>query len=175
MSRHCVFPGLKHFAIILLLNSNASSILDFGELGGALFVHAVLKVSTHGAISFANLTKDVSLMRFLLVGSFESMLFMSTILSIDVGVDGGFVVVTEPILFFLHGLLEEDILLTVLIDVLEKVDTSLVLTAPLLLTSVPLVFVFFLSQLFYHALMSILIGFNVLIMGLELLDFGTSG
>lgn len=42
MSLDGVLPGLEHLVIIGLLGGDAALILDLGELGGALLVHALL-------------------------------------------------------------------------------------------------------------------------------------
>ena len=96
MPRHCVFPGLEHLAIVVLLNANTPLILDFSEFSGAFLIHAVLKISTHGAISLTNLTKNISLVRLLLNGDFERVLLVSAVLSINIGIDCSFIVVLEP-------------------------------------------------------------------------------
>ena len=96
MPRHCVFPGREHFVIVVLLNVNTSLILDFSELSGAFLIHAVLKISTHGAISFTNLTKNVSLVRLLLDGGFESVLLVGAVLSVNLVIDCNFIVVFKP-------------------------------------------------------------------------------
>jgi hypothetical protein len=82
--------------------------------------------------------------------------------------------VTEPVSFFLQSLLEKNVLLTVLIHVLEEVDTGLVFTSPLLFTSVPLLLVFLLSKFINSAFVGGSIACRVLIMGLEFLDLATS-
>jgi len=88
----------------------------------------------------------------LLVGDLKLVLFVSSVLSVDLGIDLVLVVLLEPLSLILEGLLKKYVLLTVLVDVLEEVDTSLILTTPLLFTSVPLVLVLLLSQLVNHAL-----------------------
>lgn len=91
-------------------------------------------------------------MGLLLVGDLKLVLFVSSVLSVDLGIDLVLVVLLEPLSLILEGLLKKYVLLTVLVDVLEEVDTSLILTTPLLFTSVPLVLVLLLSQLVNHAL-----------------------
>ena len=77
---------------------------------------------------------------------------MRLVLSLNISIDLGLVVVLEPLSLILESLLEEDVLLAILVHILQQVDTSLVLTAPLLLTSIPLFLVFLLSKTFDHTL-----------------------
>lgn len=111
-----------------------------------------MEVAAHSAISLTDLAEDVSLVGLLLVGDLKLVLFVSSVLSVDLGIDLVLVVLLEPLSLFLEGLLKKYVLLTVLVDVLKEVDTSLILTTPLLFTSVPLVLVLLLSQLVNHAL-----------------------
>ena len=152
MSRHCIFPGIEHLIVIVLFSTDASLVLDFSQFGGTLFIHAILEVAAHSAISLTDLAEDVSLVGLLLVGDLKLVLFVSSVLSFDLGINLVLVVLLEPLGLLLQGLLKKYVLLTVLVDVLEEVDTSLILTTPLLFTSVPLVLVLLLSQLVNHAL-----------------------
>ena len=112
----------------------------------------------------------------LLVESFlESALLIDLVLSLDVTVDHILVILFEPEGFFLHCLLQQDVLLAVLVHVLEQVDSGLVLTAPLLLTGIPLLLVFVLSELVNVALVSLLVVLHVVVMLLQLLDFCAAG
>ena len=99
---------------------------------------------------------------------------MSTVLLVNLSIDSLLLMVTEPVSFFLQSLLEKNVLLTVLIHVLEEVDTGLVFTSPLLFTSVPLLLVFLLSKFINSAFVGGSIACRVLIMGLEFLDLATS-
>lgn len=77
---------------------------------------------------------------------------MSTVLPVNLLINLRLVMVLEPLGLALHSLLQQNVLLTVLVDVLKEVDTSLVFTAPLLLTSIPLLLVLNLGQLIDHLL-----------------------
>ena len=77
---------------------------------------------------------------------------MRLVLSIDISINRSLVVVLEPLSLVLESLLEEDVLLAILVHILQEVDTGLVLTTPLLLTSIPLFLVFLLSKTFDHTL-----------------------
>ena len=152
VAANSVLPGVKQLIIILLLAPDATLVLNLCEFGSALFIHAILEVAAHSAISLTDLAEDVSLVGLLLVGDLKLVLFVSSVLSVDLGIDLVLVVLLEPLSLLLEGLLKKYVLLTVLVDVLEEVDTSLILTTPLLFTSVPLVLVLLLSQLVNHAL-----------------------
>ena len=99
---------------------------------------------------------------------------MRLVLSLDISIDLGLVVVLEPLSLILESLLEEDVLLAILVHILQEVDTGLVLTTPLLLTSIPLFLVFLLNKSFNLALVRSLVRSSILVMLLELLDFPTA-
>ena len=112
-------------------------------------------------------------MRLAVVGRSELVLLMSAVLPVNFSVDLGLIMISKPFSFLLHRLLQQNVLFTVLIDVLQEVDTGLVLAAPLLLTSVPLLLVLLLSEVVNHALIGLLVTLLVLIVGLEFLDLPT--
>lgn len=99
---------------------------------------------------------------------------MRLVLSINISVDLGLVVVLEPCSLILESLLKEDVLFAILVHILQEVDTGLVLTTPLLLTSIPLFLVFLLNKSFNLALVRSLVRSSILVMLLELLDFPTA-
>ena len=99
---------------------------------------------------------------------------MRLVLSLDISIDLGLVVVLEPLSLILESLLEEDVLLAILVHILQEVDTGLVLTTPLLLASIPLFLVFLLNKSFNLALVRSLVRSSILVMLLELLDFPTA-
>ena len=96
---------------------------------------------------------------------------MCLVLSINISIDLSLVVLLEPFSLPLESLLEKDVLLAILIHILQEIDTGLVLTAPLLFTSIPLFFVFLLSKTIDHALIFGPVRDCILVMLLELLDF----
>ena len=95
---------------------------------------------------------------------------MRLVLSLNISIDLGLVVIPEPFSLFLESLLKKDVLFAILVHILQEVDTGLVFTAPLLLTIIPLFLVFLLSKIFNHFLMSGLVRRSILVMPLELLD-----
>ena len=96
---------------------------------------------------------------------------MRLVLSLNISIDLGLVVLFKPVSLLLESLLKEDVLLAILIHILQEIDTSLVLTTPLLLTSIPLFLVLLLSKIFDHALIRGPVRSSILVMLLELLDF----
>ena len=68
MSLNSVFPSVEHSGIIVLFHVNASLVLDLGEFGGTFLIHAVLEVATHSAVSFTDLTEDISLVSLAIKG-----------------------------------------------------------------------------------------------------------
>ena len=114
-------------------------------------------------------------MRLLVKGFLEGSLLVCPVLAVNLIVDLRLVVLFMPFSLLLHGLLEKDVLLSILVHVLEEVDTSLVLTTPLLLACVPLLLVLFLSKGLKMALLCCLVSLDVLVMALQLLDFVAAG
>ena len=76
---------------------------------------------------------------------------MGASLTFDFCIDLNLLVCLQPLSFLLQSLLKENVLFAVLVDVLEEVNSSLILAAPLLLASVPLLFVLLLGKLVNHA------------------------
>ena len=68
MSLNGVFPSVEHSGIILLFRANASLVLDLGKFGGTFFVHAVLEVAAHSAVSLSDLAENVSLVSLTIEG-----------------------------------------------------------------------------------------------------------
>jgi len=169
-----VLPSSQHLIIVVLLDINASRVLNLGELSSTLLVHAILQIASHCAVTLTHLAQHISLVSLLLVGDSECVLFVGSVLPVDIGIDILLVVLLKPGSFVLESRLEENVLLTVLVYVLEQVDASLVLTAPLLLTSIPLFLVFNLGQLFNVLLIRCLVGLSILVVLLELLNFPTA-
>ena len=99
---------------------------------------------------------------------------MRLVLSLNISIDLGLVVILEPLSLFLESLLEEDVLLAILVHILQEVDTGLVFTTPLLLTSIPLFLVFLLGELLDHALVLGLVRDSILVVLLELLDLSAT-
>ena len=174
MTLNRVLPSSQHLIIVVLLDTNASLVLNLGELSSTLLVHAILQIASHCAVTLTHLAQHISLVSLLLVGDSECVLFVGSVLPIDIGIDILLVVLLKPGSFVLESRLEENVLLTVLVYVLEQVDASLVLTAPLLLTSIPLLLVFNLGKLFNHLLIRCLVGLSILVVLLELLNFPTA-
>ena len=68
MSLNSVLPSVEHSGIIVLFHSNASLVLDFSKFGGTFFVHAVLEVAAHSAVSLSDLTENVGLVSLFIEG-----------------------------------------------------------------------------------------------------------
>lgn len=113
-------------------------------------------------------------MRLLLVRHLQCVLLVRPVLPVHVRVDLLLVVLPQPVGLLFERLLEQDVLLTILIHVLEQVDSGLVLAAPLLLAGVPLLLVLHLGQIIDHLLVRRLVGPRILVVRLELLDFATA-
>jgi hypothetical protein len=161
-----VLPSLKHFLVGLFFISNTFLVFDLGKLGGSLVVHLSLEVSADLSVTLTNLSEDVGLVGLLVHGDHGSLGHESLVLTGNFSVDRGLV---------LQLLLEFDVGLAVLVDILEEVNTSLVFTSPLNLTSVPLLLVFVSDKAFDHLLVFLLVVLSLLVEGLESHDLLTSG
>ena len=135
---YCALPRVEKSLVVSLLLADASLVFNLGELGSSFFVHFVLQVTTHCPVSFAYLSKDVSLVCLFGQCKFHCLCLMGLSLSSNLlFILLQFIVLQPCGLFFQFSLLE-DVLLTVLVYILHQVDTSLVLTAPLRLFGLPL-------------------------------------
>ena len=95
--------------------------------------------------------EDVSLMSFLVQGIRHCLLVMSLGLCSNRSIVLFLLVCLLPFSFLFQFLLKKDILLTILVDVLHEIDTSLVFAAPLSLFVFPL-----LSILMSHKSLNVL-------------------
>jgi len=126
-----VFPGFKHFLVVLFFSSYAFLIVKFGELGGAFIVHFGLDVTADLSVAFTNLTKNVSLVSLLVHGNRHCLLSVGLILSINLSLILRSFIIFEPLRIVFLKFLKLDIGFTVLVDILKKVNASLVFTSPL--------------------------------------------
>ena len=138
MTLNRVFPSSQHLIIVVLLDINASLVLNLGELSSTLLVHAILQIASHCAVTLTHLAQHISLVSLLLVRNSECVLFVGSVLPVNIGINRLLVMLLKPGSFVLESLLEQNVLLTVLVYVLEQVDASLILTAPLSLLILPL-------------------------------------
>ena len=168
-------PGVEHLFVVLLLSVDSARVFQLGQFGGALLEHLLLQILAHGSFALSDLAKDVGLMSFTSESCIGLLLFVSSGLTGNFRVDLVLLVVDEPLLFVLDVALEHDVCFTVGVDVLEKVDASLVFAAPLLLSSIPLLGVVSRNKLFYHFLVSSLVRGDITIMRLKLLNLSTAG
>ena len=162
-------PGAEHLVVVVLFGSDASLVLDFGQFGGSFVVHAILEFAAHCPVALTDLAQNISLMGLLLVGDSEGLLLMRPVLPLHLSVDLLLIVLSEPLLLLLERLLQQNVLLTVLVDVLEQVDSRLVFTAPLLLSGVPLLIVLDLCQILNHLLVGRLVILSLVIVSLQVL------
>lgn len=149
-------------------------VLNLGEFGSPLLVHAVLKLAAHGAITLTNLSKDIGLVHLAIHGVFESSLLVLPVHGFDLCTDRLLFMVLQPLSFLLHRLLQKNVSLAVLIDILHQVDSCLVLSSPLLLAGVPLLLVLLRSQFIDVPLVSSLVTLHLLVVLLELLDLSAA-
>ena len=172
---HSALPRTEQLGIIVLLATDTPLVLNLSKLGSTLFIHAILEVTAHRAVTLANLAEHISLMRLALIGVLECALLMHTVEAVDLVVNLLLVVLLKPLSLLLHSLLEQDVLLAILVYVLHQVDTSLVLTAPLGFPSVPLLLVLNSRQVIDQLLLLGLVRLNVLVVGLKDTDLLAAG
>jgi len=171
MTLNSTLPGLQQLVIIVLLGTDTPLVLDFSKLGSALFIHAILQVTAHRAVSLSYLAEHIPLVSFALEGVFERTFFMHTVKAINFIVDLTFFVRLKPFSLFLKGLLQQNVSFTILIDVLHQVDTSLIFTTPLLLSGIPLLVVFNCSKIINNLFFCLLVRLNVLVVNLKSANF----
>ena len=169
------FPRTEQLGIIVLLGTDTPLVLNLSKLGSTLFIHAILEVTAHRAVTLADLAEHISLMRLALIGVLECALLMHTVEAVDLVVNLLLVVLLKPLSLLLHSLLEQDVLLAILVYVLHQVDASLVLTAPLGFPSVPLLLVLNSRQVIDQLLLLGLVRLNILVVGLKDTDLLAAG
>lgn len=55
MTLDCALPSVEHLIIVVLFDIDAPLVLDLGQLGGPLLIHAILQVSAHSAVALTHL------------------------------------------------------------------------------------------------------------------------
>ena len=131
-------PSVKHLRVVVLLGLDAPLVLQFCQFGCPLLVHDFLKFPAHRAIAFAHLTKHVGLVHLLCKACLYHLLFVCSVLALDLCLHVLAFVLFHPFLFSLLLFLELDMLFSVLVDVAKQVNAGLVLAIPLLLSVLPL-------------------------------------
>ena len=125
-----MLPLREHCIILSFVVVYLSLILKFGKLGGSFLKHLLLEVSPLNSIFLIHLLKDIHLVILSSSGLLGS---SSLVLSRLLG-DGSFnlslLVLLEPLSFSLLVLLQEDVLLSRSIDILQKVDFGLLFSLP---------------------------------------------
>ena len=172
---HGALPSIEQLCIIALLSIDTPLVLDFRKFGSTFLIHAILKVAAHRAVTLTNLAEHVSLMSLALIGVLERALLMHAVEAIDLIVNHLLIVLLEPISLLLHSLLQEDVLLAILVHVLHQVHASLILTAPLSLSGVPLFLILNSSQVIDQFFLLSLVRLNILVMGLQDSNLFTAG
>ena len=167
-------PGVEHFSVVGFLSLDTSAVLKLCKLGSTLFVHFLLKVSSHGAISLANLHEDISLVSLLCKGVIESLLLVSLIQALELLIDLSLVVLLQPLLLLSNLSLQHDVSFSVGVHILHQVDLGLVLTSPLLLSSIPLFGILVSDQLVDHFLVSTLVRCLLVVVSLKFLNLTTA-
>lgn len=118
-------------SILSFVSSNLPLVLELGQSRRPLLVHLLLQVLSLHSVLLVHLLQDVQLVRLP-----RQCLLGRPRLELSVLLRNGRLhllplVVLEPVAFALHLLLEKDVLFTRLVDVLEQVDSGLVLSLPL--------------------------------------------
>ena len=87
MTLNRVFPSSQHLIIVVLLDINASRVLNLGELSSTLLVHAILQIASHCAVTLTHLAQHISLVSLLLVRNSECVLFVGSVLPVNIGIN----------------------------------------------------------------------------------------
>lgn len=119
MTCNGVFPGFKHFLVVLFFSSYAFLVFKLSELGGAFVVHFRLDVATDLSVTFANLTENVSLVSFLVHSNGHCLCSEGLVLGINLGLILSSFIILEPCCFYFLLFLELDVGFTVLVDILK--------------------------------------------------------
>lgn len=150
VSVNSALPGVEHLLVVVLLGLDASLVLQLCKFSRALLVHNFLKFASHGAVALTDLTQDVGLVHLLHHRSLNHLLFVGLVLTLNFCLHILALKLFHPLGFFFLFFLKFNILLTVSVDILKKIDTGLILTVPLLFTSLPLFSVFCCNKLINH-------------------------
>jgi hypothetical protein len=113
-----IFPGFKHFLVVLFFISDAFLIVKLGQLCGTFIVHFLLDIAADLSITLTNLTKNVSLVCLLVHRDSHGFLSKGLILSINLCLVLVSLILFEPLTFILHLLFEFNVSFTILVDIL---------------------------------------------------------
>ena len=97
MSLDGVLPGVEELIVILLLVVDSALVLNLSQLGGTLLVHAILQLASHSSVALVHLTKHIRLMSFLVECSLDCMLLGSSVLTLELGINLGLILLLEPL------------------------------------------------------------------------------
>ena len=100
----------------------------------------------------------------------DGLLLKCSILTINVVINLLLLVVLQPVAFLLELLLQKHVSLPIGIHILQQVNLCLVLTSPLLLSSLPNLVALLIHQSVDHPLVGLLVTSHLIVVALELLD-----
>jgi len=164
----------EHGLILLLIEIDFSLILQLSKLGSSFFVHFFLEEGSLDPILLVHLLQKIKLMG--LSGS--SLLSFSclklSILLCDSSFNLVFLVLLLPFGFTLLILFEQYVFFSSLVDILEQIDPSLVLSLPLSISHFELSLGFLLDNFINHLFVVGFVVFTLFVVDLEVNDFLSS-
>lgn len=157
MPIHSALPSVQHLLVVVLFGLNASLVLQLCQLRSSLFIHNLLKLASHGAITLTNLSQHISLVHLLHHASLHHLVLVSLVLTLNLSLHVLALVLLHPLLLILQLLLKLDVLLSISVHVSQQVDAGLVFTVPLLLAGLPLFGVLLSDKPVDHLLVDLLV------------------
>ena len=173
MSIDGALPSVKHLLVVVLFGLDAPLVLQLSELSSSLFIHNLLKFPAHGSVAFPNLTEHICLVHLLCKTSFNHLLLIRSVLSLNLSLHVLTLVLLLPLFVLLFLLFKVNVLLSVLVDIFHQVNASLIFAVPLLLTVFPLFSILFFDKLVNHFLVGIFVSLNLSGIFLKLNCFST--
>jgi hypothetical protein len=153
----CTLPCVKHIAVVVLFRLDAALVLQFCQLGCTLLVHYLLQVAAHGSVTLPDLSQNVSLVSLLSHRGLNHLFLESAVLALNLRLHIVAFVLLHPFTLPLLLLLQLNVLLALLIHIFQQVDAGLVLTVPLLLALLHLLFIFLGDEFVNHSFISLLV------------------
>lgn len=169
-----ILPLAKHGLILCLIEIDFSLILQLSKLGSSFFVHFFLEESSLDPVLLVHLLEQVQLMSLsssCLLG-FSCLIF--SILLSNSSFNLVFLVFLLPFSFTLSSMFEQYVFFSILIDILEQIDSSLVLSSPLCISHFELSLSFLFDNFINHPFIVSFVIFSLSVVHLEIDNFLSS-
>jgi len=167
-------PLAEHSSILLFIEIDFSLILQLSKLGSSFLVHFFLQECSLDPIFLVHLFQQIELMRLSSSSFFGGSCLKFSILLSNSSFNLLFLVILLPISFCLLLLFEQYVFLSILVDILEEIDSGLVLSLPLSIPHFELSFGLLLNDFINHLLIGHFVFSTLLIVALKIEDFLSS-